>query len=129
MISFVPQLPTFREFIFLWLLLTIVLIFVHSSIRIVVRVFNVANSITHKKDVVRTIVIGAGSMGKVVIDEARRNKNNHNQIVAFVDDDPNKIGGSLGNISIKGPISKIAEIIDYMKAEEVIIAMSKISKE
>ena len=128
-ITFVPQLPPFREFVFLWLLLAIVLTFAHSAIRIVVRVFNVASNITHKKELVRTIVIGAGSMGKVVIDEARRNKNNHNQIIAFVDDNPNKIGGSLGNIVIKGPISNIAEIIDYTKAEEVIIAMSKITKE
>ena len=125
----VPTLPRFSEFVFSWILVTAVITFIHPLIRIFVRVFNIANVIANKTAKVPTIVIGAGATGKVVIDETRRNKNNHNQIVAVVDDDPNKIGGLLANIPVKGPIANIATVIDFTGAEEVIIAMSKISKE
>lgn len=128
-ILLVPALPDLLSYIFHWMLSTAVLVFSHPSIRIFVRVFNLANIVSNKSKRVRTIVIGAGATGKVVIDETRRNIDNHNQIVAVVDDDPNKIGGLFANIPVKGPISDIAKIIDFHKADEVIIAMSKISKE
>lgn len=128
-ISTVSALPRFTDYIFAWLLATESLIFLHPLVRVFVRVFNIANSVMKKENKVKTIVIGAGATGKVVVDESRRNENNHNQIVAVVDDDPNKIGGLFANIPVKGPISDIAKIIDYTKAEEVIIAMSKISQD
>jgi FlaA1/EpsC-like NDP-sugar epimerase len=128
-VAFVPFLPNIGSFIFPWLLSTATLVFFHPFLRIVVRVFNLANVVRQKTVKVRTIIIGAGAMGKVVVDESRRNKNNHNQIVAIVDDNPNKIGGLFANIPVKGPISNIATIIDFYRAKEVIIAMSRISKE
>ncbi|MBR0439806.1 MAG: polysaccharide biosynthesis protein [Bacilli bacterium] len=128
-ITVVPQLPRFTDFVFAWLLSTGFLIFSHVSIRVAVRVFNMASVVGSKTNKVRTLVIGAGATGKVVIDESRRNPHNHNKIIVMVDDDPNKIGGLFSNIPIKGPIKDIAKIIDYTKAQEVIIAMSKISQD
>lgn len=128
-IAFVPSLPPFIDYIFCWILSGTALVFLHPLVRILVRVSNIANIILGKHNSVKTIVIGAGATGKVVVDESRRNKDSQNQIVAIVDDDPNKIGGIFANIPVKGPISDIAKIIDYTNAEEVIIAMSNISKE
>lgn len=127
-ISFVPQLPRFTDYIFTWMLSCATLVFLHPLVRIFVRVSNLTNVLLHKENKVRTIVIGAGATAKVVVDESRRNKNNHNEIVAMVDDDPNKIGGLFANIPVKGPISDIAKIVDYTKAEEVIIAISDLSE-
>lgn len=124
-----PYLPRFTDYIFAWMLSTAALLFLHPLLRVFVRVFNIATNISKKTNKVKTIVIGAGATGKVVVDESRRNENNHNDIVCIVDDDPNKIGGLFANIPVKGPVSDIAKIIDYTKAEEVIIAMSKISQE
>ena len=126
--AFVPQLPAFHEFVWSWLLSAITLSFVLPSIRLLVRMVYLINASNSKTEKVRTIVIGAGASGKVVVDETRRNELNHNQIVAIVDDDPNKIGGSFANFPVKGPISDIAKIIDFYRAEEVIIAMSKIDE-
>ena len=128
-ISTVSYLPRFTDYIFSWLLSTGALIFSHPLVRVLVRVFNIANIVMSKENMVKTIVIGAGATGKVVVDESRRNPKNHNQIVCMVDDDPNKIGGLFANIPVKGPITDIAKIIDYTGAKEVIIAMSKISQE
>lgn len=128
-IIFTSRLPNFSSFFYNWILGAILLIFAHPALRIFVRAFGIANVITNKKEKIKTIVIGAGASGKIVIDESRRNVDNHNQVVAVVDDDPNKIGGLLSGIPVKGPISKIATIIDFYEAEEVIIAMSLVSQE
>ncbi len=119
----------FGDFVFTWMLSTISLLFLHPFIRAVARVYKLFLTYRRKTEKVRTIVIGAGSTGKVVIDESRRNKDNHNLIVAVVDDDPNKIGGLFANIPVKGPISDIKKIIEFNNAKEVIIAISKISEE
>lgn len=127
--ALIPQLPNIGSFIFLWLLAAALSAFAHPALRILVRVLNLAAVVTKKHGSVPTIVIGAGATGKVAVDESRRNDKSRNKIVAMVDDDPNKIGGMFSNIPVKGPISDIAKIIDYYKAEEVIIAMSNISQE
>ena len=119
----------FGDFVFTWMLSTISLLFLHPFIRAVARVYKLFLTYRRKTEKVRTIVIGAGSTGKVVIDESRRNELNHNLIVAVVDDDPNKIGGLFANIPVKGPISDIKKIIEFNDAKEVIIAISKISEE
>ena len=120
----IPTLPRFSPFIFTWLLSTTTLLFFHPILRVVVRVFNIAGNITKKKSGVRTVVIGAGATGKLVVDETRRNSHNKNYVVAIVDDDKSKIGGLFVGIPVKGPISNIAKIIEEYKAQEVIIAMS-----
>ena len=122
-------LPRFSPYVFVWALSTTSLLFFHPLFRVFVRVFNIAANITKKRSGVRTIVIGAGATGKVVVDESRRNSDNKNYVVAIVDDDYRKIGGLFANIPVRGPISNIAKIIEEYKAEEVIIAMSLITKE
>lgn len=128
-IASVPDLPRFSPFIFTWLLSTATLMFLHPLIRVLVRVLNLTSIVIKKRNLVPTIVIGAGATGKIVVDESRRNKENHNKIVAIVDDDPNKIGGLFANIPVKGPISDIGKFIQQYDAKEVIIAMSRISRD
>ena len=65
----------------------------------------------NRKKNVRTLVIGAGAVAKFIADEIYQNKKNRNLIVAFVDDDPNKIGKTFANRPIYGPVSNIAEIL------------------
>jgi len=123
-IATIPYLPRYSPFIFTWLLSTTTLLFFHPILRVFVRVFNIAGNITKKRSGVRTIVIGAGATGKLVVDETRRNQHNRNHVVAIVDDDIKKIGGLFAGIPVKGPISNISKIIEECQAQEVIIAMS-----
>ena len=123
--KFMGDIP---QYYWSWVLSLVALVFVLPSTRLVRRVANLL-SFNNKKDYARTIIIGAGSSGKVAIDEIRRNHNIQSKVVAFVDDDVNKIGGSLANVPIKGPISDIAKIIDFYQAAEVIIAISNISRD
>lgn len=74
----------------------------------------------------RTLLIGAGAGGKLVYNELRSNRELTNTPIAFVDDDPMKIGKLMAGIPIYGPISKTPEIIDRLAIEEVIIAIADI---
>ena len=128
-IAFVNDLPPIRYFTLSFILGLSMTILTVSLTRVAVRVFMTLKNMSKKKEKVRTLIIGAGSAGKIVIDESRKNPDNHNVVVAFVDDDINKIGGTFANLPVKGPISQISTIIDYYKIEEVIIAISELSQD
>ncbi len=75
-----------------------------------------------------TLIVGAGDAGELVLKEIYRNKDLNNRPIAFVDDNPNKIGNRLLGIKIVGPISDIVTFIDDFHAEEVIIAINHYPK-
>lgn len=128
-IALVKELPEARWYILPFIpSLSTTILFVLLS-RVFVRVTTILRNMRHKKEKVRTIVIGAGSAGKIVIDESRKNVDNHNFVVAFVDDDINKIGGTFSNLPVEGPVNRINEFIDRYKAEEVIIAISDLPQD
>ena len=72
----------------------------------------------------RTLIVGAGSAGELVVKEIIKNKDLNNIPVAFLDDDPEKLGRKLSGIRILGPVSDIKDYIDLYSIEEVIIAIN-----
>ncbi len=77
----------------------------------------------------RTLIVGAGPGGKIVLNEIRNNPQIFNNPIAFVDDDENKIGQLLSGYEILGPIKKIPHLIDELQIKEVIIAIANIEKD
>jgi len=71
----------------------------------------------------RTMIVGAGDAGELVVKEIYRNKDLNNIPVVFLDDNVRKIGNRLLGIPIAGPIDMIKEFIDEYMIEEVIIAI------
>ena len=128
-VTFVPYFGIGWRYAWVWLLCAISIIYVLPSTRLLVRALNISKIITMKRNPIRTLVVGAGAAGKIVVDESRRNKDNRNKVVAFIDDDENKIGGIFANLPVKGPISDIGTVIDFYSIEEVIIAISDLSEE
>jgi len=129
-IYFLPDIyvPHIKPELYFFSVLAIV--FLIPAMRYVKRVakFTIA-TLQKKGKTVRTIVIGAGAAAKIVIDESRNNPRSRNDIVAVIDDDRNKIGGTIANVPVKGPIKRIGEVIDSLQVEEVIIAIANISRE
>ena len=76
-----------------------------------------------KATVGNLLIVGAGGAGALVAREIRQQQSATLQIVAFVDDDPEKIGGKLLGIPIWGPIDNMARIIEDKQISEVIIAI------
>ena len=71
----------------------------------------------------RTLIIGAGSAGAMVLNEFGSKKELGYKIVGFVDDSPEKIGQVINNTKIYGPIANINEIVKKVEANKIIIAI------
>ncbi len=112
-----------------WAISTVIIAILMVAERVAPRLLTLFKKVRGASKPIRTLVIGAGSVGKVVVDECRYNKDNKHHVVVMVDNDKNKIGGMFSNIPVKGPISEINKIIDYYQIEEVIIAISNIKED
>ena len=89
-----------------------------------IRLFFKTNIFVNANEGRRTLIVGAGSAGELVLREIYRNKDLTNHPVAFVDDNLNKIGNRLNGILIVGPIEKISEFIEDLNVEEIILAIA-----
>ena len=130
-IIFIPDEILFFQWQLLvsWGISTLMIAILMIAERFAPRLLALFRKIRGSSKPIRTLVIGAGSVGKVVIDECRYNKENKHHVVVMVDDDKNKIGGMFSNIPVKGPISEINKVIDYYQIEEVIIAIANLKEE
>jgi len=80
-----------------------------------------------KENGINTLIVGASDGGELVLKELYRNRALNNNPVAFVDDNPEKIGSHLLGIKVVGPVDEIAQFIDYFDVREVIIAIANLS--
>lgn len=117
------------QLLFSWAISTAMIAILMVTERFSPRLLILFHKIKGASKPIRTLVIGAGSVGKVVVDECRFNKDNKHHVVVMVDDDKNKIGGVFSSIPVKGPIEDINKVIDYYQIEEVIIAISNLTEE
>lgn len=69
------------------------------------------------------LIVGAGSTGVNISRELMTNPQLGLHPVAFLDDDPKKIGMRIQNLTVFGPIARLSEIIPEKRVDEVIIAM------
>lgn len=73
----------------------------------------------------RVLVVGAGDSGAIVAREMQRNAQLEKQPVAFLDDDPVKIGKRIYGVPVAGRLSDLSTIVRQLEIDEVIIAMPK----
>lgn len=76
----------------------------------------------------RTIVIGAGYTGSLVINRFINNPGEGYYPVAVVDDEEEKQNKRIYGISVEGGVDKLAEIVERHKAEAFVIAIMSITK-
>lgn len=101
--------------------------FVRFSKRIKKRLFNSRYSRTSGK-FINTLIIGAGSAGKLAYDEIQKNDRLYNKVMAFIDDDRSKNKQILNGLPVLGPISEIGKYIQEYNIKEVIIAIANIDR-
>ena len=71
----------------------------------------------------RTLIVGAGSAGELLARDLMRTASSSCHPVAFVDDDPNKIGKEIHGYPVAGSCSEIPRIADQFKVELILIAL------
>jgi FlaA1/EpsC-like NDP-sugar epimerase len=81
-----------------------------------------------KSQIQRTLIIGAGAAGKMVIDELRTNRGLKATPVVVVDDDPSKWKRQFLNLPVEGPIQKLPDMIKQYRIQQVIIGIGNITR-
>ncbi|MDR3162023.1 MAG: polysaccharide biosynthesis protein [Spirochaetaceae bacterium] len=81
---------------------------------------------TYKSE--RLYIIGAGFAGQTLAREIKA-KAIFGKVVAFLDDDPEKIGRKIEGIPVLGPIQDVAQLLRMKAADEAIIAIPSASRE
>jgi FlaA1/EpsC-like NDP-sugar epimerase len=74
-------------------------------------------------DVVCVLLVGAGNGGGTVLKEIREAQNDNRRVVAFIDDDPAKIGRTAYGIKVVGNRDYIPEAVEKYKIDEIIVAI------
>ena len=76
----------------------------------------------------RTIIIGAGNVGSVLLNRYLNNADEGYLPVALIDDDEDKQGRMLGGVLVAGGMNVIDSIVDEYKPDIFIIAISDLTK-
>lgn len=71
----------------------------------------------------RTMLIGAGSAGLLVLREFQTSENSHNHVVCIIDDDRSKHGKYLHNVKIVGSRKQICSACKQYRVEEIVFAI------
>lgn len=79
-------------------------------------------------DNARIYIIGAGFAGRAIARDIH-SKSVFGTIVAFLDDDPDKIGKRIEGVTVLGPIRDVVKLLARTPADEAIIAMPSASRE
>lgn len=80
-----------------------------------------------KKTGKRIGIVGAGDAGVILLNEIKRN--NYGNVVAFFDDDAQKVGRYIAGIKVVSKIDGLGEYTNKLDIEEIIIAIPSASKE
>ncbi|MDO8599632.1 MAG: SDR family NAD(P)-dependent oxidoreductase, partial [bacterium] len=105
-------------------MLTLVLI---ATLRIAKRVaLEVVRSSRSTESGKRTIIVGAGNTGEMVLRDIQRTQYAAYAPVAFLDDDPSLIGSHLHGVRVRGGLDDLATFIQTLHAEAVIVAIQSI---
>ncbi len=75
----------------------------------------------------RLLLIGAGDAAEKAVREIEDNPSLPYEVVGFVDDDPTKTGMRIHDIAVLGAIDDLADFVDQIQAEELLIAIVAIT--
>jgi len=76
----------------------------------------------------RIYIIGAGFAGRAIAREIL-DKGVIGRVVAFLDDDPQKIGTRIDEVPVLGPIDHVVSLVEKTPADEALIAIPSASRE
>ncbi|MEA3321206.1 MAG: nucleoside-diphosphate sugar epimerase/dehydratase [Bacillota bacterium] len=76
----------------------------------------------------RTLIVGAGAAGTMVVRQLLQNREVDLVPVAFVDDDPKKQKLQILGVPVNGGVSDIESVVDKMEIDNIIIAIPSLGK-
>ncbi|MEZ0482282.1 polysaccharide biosynthesis protein [Planococcus sp. SSTMD024] len=76
----------------------------------------------------RTIVVGAGEAGRMIVRQMKQNPQWGRKPILFIDDDRTKWGLEIFGLGVSGPISEIPRLAAENQIDQIVIAMPSLSK-
>lgn len=126
-VFYIIEAPYFpKSILIIDFLLTLILII---ASRFSARVFNelIFGSIYSRKK--RSLILGAGDAGEMIVREMTRQKKSEYTPIGFLDDDRAKIGRQIHGIKVYGKTDDLGKYIKKLAIDEVIIAIPSASGE
>ena len=71
----------------------------------------------------RTMLVGGGSAGAMVLRELQTSARSENQVVCIVDDDPAKLRSYLRGVRVAGNREQIPALVEQYRVEDIILAL------
>jgi FlaA1/EpsC-like NDP-sugar epimerase len=75
---------------------------------------------------VRTLIVGAGSAGDLLLRDLLRSEEHSYDILGFVDDDPRKRGQWIGGRPVLGPIDSLPELAASREVQQLLFAIPRL---
>ena len=117
--AYLPLSMPILNLLFLFLSLTLT----RYSYRIARRLFK-----RHEGAMRRTMLIGAGAAGAMVVRELKRSPHSQNEIVCIVDDDPAKKNSLLSGVPVVGGRDCIPDAVEKFHVTDIIFAIPTASR-
>ena len=117
--AYLPLSMPILNLLFLFLSLTLI----RYSYRIARRLFK-----RHEGAMRRTMLIGAGAAGAMVVRELKRSPHSQNEIVCIVDDDPAKKNSLLSGVPVVGGRDCIPDAVEKFHVTDIIFAIPTASR-
>jgi FlaA1/EpsC-like NDP-sugar epimerase len=80
------------------------------------------------RDRKRIMIVGAGAAAAMLVKEFRENPKSNEHVVVLVDDDPDKLGFSIGRAKVAGKLNNIKQLVSKYRVEEIVIAIPSADK-
>ncbi|MBJ6723179.1 polysaccharide biosynthesis protein [Geomesophilobacter sediminis] len=94
-----------------------------AASRLVWRVYREMRFIPSLRKGKRTLIVGAGEGGNLLLKEIRKQSNSPFNVVGFVDDDKRKHGLRLSGVRVLGATNRLRALVRKHRVEEVIFAI------
>jgi FlaA1/EpsC-like NDP-sugar epimerase len=94
-----------------------------AASRLVWRVYRETRVIPSLRKGKKTLIIGAGAAGNLLLKEIRKQTSSPYNVVGFVDDDPGKRGLRLSGVRVLGGTNRLRALVRIHGIEEVIFAI------
>ena len=79
-----------------------------------------------REDAVRTLILGAGSAGDLLMRDLARSDAHGYNVIGFLDDDPQKVSTSLGGRPVMGKLDALPELVARHRISQVLIAIPRL---
>ena len=77
----------------------------------------------------RTMIIGGGAAGAMVIREFLYSEHSENKVVCILDDNPDKIGSYLRGVRVVGTTAQLKEMVQKYRVEEIVLAIPSAARQ